>query len=161
MANSECRKKRPRIAVVGMGNLLLKDEGIGVHVAQAMQEAALENGSDLQIVDGGTSPDILLSLEEVDKLIIIDAARGDCEPGTIYRLGPEEIPQNNAGMTSLHEVSFTQSLQILDKLGLKPKKVVIFGVQPKEIDWGTEPSAELGQKIPEMVRLVLEEARKC
>jgi hydrogenase maturation protease len=144
-----------------MGNLLLKDEGIGVHVAQAMQKAGLEHGSDLQIVDGGTSPDVLLSLDEVDKLIIIDAAKGDCEPGTIYRLGPEEIPQNNAGTTSLHEVSLTQSLQILDKFGLKPKKVVIFGIQPKEIDWGTEPSAELGQKIPEMVRLVLEEARKC
>lgn len=161
MASSECRRKHPKIAVVGMGNLLLKDEGIGVHVAQAMQEIALENGSDLQIIDGGTSPEVLLGLEEVDKLIIVDAAKGGCEPGTIYRLGLEELPQNDAGITSLHQVSLTRALQILDKFGLKPKKVVIFGVQPKEIDWGTEPSAELGHKIPEMVRLVLEEARKC
>jgi len=161
LADSECRRKGPKIAVVGMGNLLLKDEGIGVHVAQALQEMAPENGSNLQIVDGGTSPDVLLSLDKVDKLIIIDAVKGDCEPGTIYRLGPDEIPENGAEATSLHQVGLMQSLQILDKFGLKPPKVVIVGIQPKEIDWGTEPSAELGQKIPEMMRLVLEEARKC
>jgi len=147
--------------VVGVGNLLLKDEGIGVHVVQALQGMDLENSGDVQIVDGGTSPDVILSLEGVDKLIMIDAAQGHGEPGTVYCFRPEELPQERPGIQSLHEVSFTQSLRILDNLGLKPKDIVIFGVQPKEIDWGLEPSVEVMAKIPDIVKLVLEETRKC
>jgi hydrogenase maturation protease len=147
--------------VAGIGNLLLKDEGIGVHVARALQEMDMAEAVDLQIVDGGTSPDVLLSLEKIDKLIIVDAARGSCEPGTVYRLRPEDLPQEDIRVNSLHQVSLFKSLRILDHLGLKPKEVVIFGVEPKEIDWGLEPSVELTQKIPEVVKLVLEEVRKC
>ncbi|MBL7120259.1 MAG: HyaD/HybD family hydrogenase maturation endopeptidase [Dehalococcoidia bacterium] len=161
MVSSECHRKRPKIAVIGVGNLLLRDEGIGVHVVQALQGMDLENSGDVQVIDAGTSPDVVLSLEGVDKLIIIDAAEGHCEPGTVYCFRPEELPQESAGIQSLHEVSFTQSLRILDNLGLKPKDIVIFGVQPKEIDWGLEPSVELTERIPEIVRLVLEETRKC
>jgi len=147
--------------VVGIGNLLLKDEGIGVHVARALQEMDMAEAVDLQIVDGGTSPDVLLSSERIDKLVIVDAARGSCEPGTVYRLQPEDIPQEDIGVNSLHQVNLSQSLRILDHLGLKPKDIVIFGVEPKEIDWGLEPSVELIQKIPEVVKLVLEEVKKC
>lgn len=161
MLSSEYRDKQPRIVVVGIGNLLLRDEGIGVHVVHALQGMDLENSGDVQMVDGGTSPDVVLSLEEVDKLIIIDAAEAHCEPGTVYCFRPEELPQESAGVHSLHEVSFTQSLRILHNLGRKPKDIVIFGIQPKEIDWGLEPSVELAEKIPEIVRLVLEEMRKC
>ena len=139
----------------------MRDDGIGVHVVQALQGMDLENSGDVQIVDGGTSPDVVLSLEGMDKLIMIDAAEGHGEPGTIYCFRPEELPQERPGIQSLHEVSFTQSLRILDNLGLKPKDIVIFGVQPKEIDWGLEPSAEVMAKIPDIVELVLEETRKC
>ncbi len=161
MANLESRNKQPKVAIVGVGNLLLKDEGIGVHVAQALQKLDLGETANLEIIDGGTSPDVFLSLQGVDKLIIIDAAKGDGEPGAIYRFRPEDLDQVIRGINSVHQVSFPHSLKIMDYLGLKPKNIVIFGIEPKEITWGLEPSAELSEKIPEIVKLVLEEVREC
>ena len=64
--------------VVGIGNVLLKDEGIGCHVVQALQEADL---SDVEIIDGGTSLDVLQLSEDADKLIIVDAVKGGGMPG--------------------------------------------------------------------------------
>ena len=161
MANLESRNKQPKVAVVGVGNLLLKDEGIGVHVVQALQKLDLGETANLEIIDGGTSPDVFLLLQEVDKLIVIDAATMDGEPGTIYRLRPEDLNQQIGGINSVHQVSFTHSLQIMDYLGSKPKNIVIFGIETKEITWGLEPSVELSEKIPEIMKLVLEEVREC
>jgi hydrogenase maturation protease len=143
--------------VVGIVNLLLKDEGIGVHVAQAMQELASPPGVDLEVIDGGTSPDVFLNLQGVDKLIVIDAAKAGGEPGAIYRFDPNDIAQDLLCLTSIHQVGLPHSLKMMDYLGTKPKNIVIFGIEPKEIDWGMEPSVEVGQKIPEIVKLVLEE----
>lgn len=161
MVSTECRSKQPRIAVIGIGNILLRDEGVGVHVAEALQQVNIDDTVDLQIIDGGTSPDVLLSLEEVNKLIIIDAAKGNCEPGTVYRFRPDELPHKNTGFDSMHEITFSQSLQIMNQLGLKPKDVIIFGIEPKEIDWGLEPSEELKNSIPDIVKIVLEEIKRC
>jgi len=120
-----------------------------------------ETNCDLQILDGGTSPDVIFTLDRIDKLIIVDAAEGHCDPGTIYRFRPEELPNETTEVNSLHEVSISLSLRVMDKLGISPKDVIIFGIQPKEIDWGLQPSVELREKIPEIVGLVLEETRKC
>ena len=147
--------------MVGVGNLLLMDDGIGVHVAQALQQMDIDANRDLQILDGGTSPDVIFTLDQVDKLIIVDAAEGHCDPGTIYRFRPEELPHETADVHSLHEVSFSLTLRIMNRLGISPKDVVVFGVQPKEIDWGLQPSDVLTEKIPEIVGLVLEETKKC
>jgi hydrogenase maturation protease len=140
-----------------VGNILLKDEGIGVHVAYALQKLAPPEGVDLEIIDGGTSPDVFLTLQRVDKLIIIDAARGSDEPGTIYRFYPDDLASTLKGTISVHQVSFLHILKVMDYLGFKPKDTAIFGIEPKEIDWGLKPSAQLQQKIPQIVKLVLEE----
>ncbi len=153
-------KSRAKVVVIGVGNILLKDEGIGVHVAQALQKLEPCEDIDLEVIDAGTSPDVFLSFQGVDKLIVIDAARGGGEPGTIYRFDPENLAHEAKGITSVHQVGLPQSLKLMDYLGLKPKEVVIFGIEPKEIDWGLELSAEIGQKIPEVVKLILDEARK-
>ena len=147
---------RQKVAVVGIGNVLLKDEGIGVHVAQALQKLVPSDG-DLEVIDGGTSPDVFLHLQGIDKLIVIDAAQAGGEPGTVYRFHPESLPPDSVCLTSVHQIGLPQSLKLMDSYGLKPEEIVLFGVEPKEIDWGLEPSAELVQKIPEIVKLILEE----
>ncbi len=147
--------------VLGMGNILLKDEGIGVHVVHALQETGLGNGDGLRLIDAGTCPDILLSLDAAERLIFVDAADGDCQPGTVYRFRPEDLHPENPAIQSLHEADLFQCLRMLDNLGLKPADIVIFGIQPKEIGWGLEPSTELAQRIPEIVRLILEETTQC
>ncbi len=140
-----------------MGNILLRDEGIGVHVAHALQAMPLEEG--VEVIDGGTSPHIIPLVEGADKLIVIDAALGGGEPGTIYRFSPEDIIAESTGLISAHQMSFVENLKLMKGLGIEPGEVVIIGVEPKEVGWGLEPSPELQGRIPEIVKVVLQEAQ--
>ena len=152
---SHQKERAPKVVVIGVGNLLLKDEGIGVHVAQALQN--MDIPEHVRIIDGGTSPDLIAYSEAGDKLIIIDAAKAGDKPGTIYRFHPGDLASEDGKMFFAHELGVEQSLKILNLLGNKPREIVVIGIEPKEIDWGTELSVELQQKIPEIVKVVLEE----
>jgi hydrogenase maturation protease len=145
------------VVVVGIGNLLLKDEGIGVHVAQALERAPSPGDVELQVVDGGTSPNLLPFVEGIDKLIILDAAKGGGEPGAIYRFSPEVITMEDEDITSVHQIGLLETLRIMKSLGREPKKVVIVGIEPKEINYGLELSPELERKIPDITAMVLKE----
>jgi len=144
-----------RVVVVGVGNLLFKDEGIGAHTVHALQE--LDLPPNVELIDGGTVPDVLTCLGKVDKLIVIDAAEVGGEPGAIYRFRPEDLATGAGEAVSLHEVGVLQSLSMMRLLGDEPQEVVIIGVQPAEIDWGMELTARLQDKVPEIVRIVLAE----
>lgn len=143
--------------VIGIGNLLLKDEGIGVHVVQALKKMDLSDYVNLSIIDGGTSPDILLLLERAHKLIIIDATKGGDEPGAIYRFCPEDIALEPDQLTSIHQIGLLQSLKMMQLMGTEPEEITIIGIEPKEMDFGLELSPELQERIPQMTELVLEE----
>lgn len=149
------------MAIVGMGNILLKDEGIGVHVVGALEAAGIGSDGNIQLLDGGTSLDVLSTLRELDRLIIIDAACGECQPGTIYRFGLDDIDHQTARVDSMHQIGLAEWLHTWRRLGPDPRDVVIFGIQPKEVDWGLELSAEVAESIPNVMNLVLEEARRC
>lgn len=146
---------------MGIGNILLKDEGIGIHLINTIKDSPSPQDVDLKIIDGGTSPDVFYQLREMDKLIIVDAARGGGDPGSIYRFRPTETTLEDKDYLSLHEISVFESLRIMECVDEGPKDTVIIGVEPKEVDWGTELSPELEHKIPQVVKLVMEEARKC
>ena len=148
---------KKKVAIVGVGNLLLKDEGIGVHIAHELKDSSLPNDIDLNIIDGGTSSDI--EVGEADKLIIIDAAMMGGRAGDIYCLSPEDV--NLASHPTVHEVSLLYELELKRILHLPhPENVVIFGIEPKEIGWGLELSEELKQSIPQVLSLVREELEK-
>jgi hydrogenase maturation protease len=146
-----------RIVVIGVGNLLQKDEGIGIHAVKALQEMQLPDN--VTIIDGGTSPDILACTRRGDKLIIIDAARAGGEPGAIYRFQPDDLVSENGAMLSVHELGVPQNLRLMLLSGSEPSDVVIIGIEPKEINWGIELSPELETKIPEIIAVVLKEIR--
>ena len=146
-----------RVGIIGVGNILLKDEGVGVHIARALQEVNIPHGINLEIIDGGTSLDLPVYFEGVDKLIIIDAVKAGSKPGAIYRFHPCDLTLETKGVISVHELGLEQSLKMMSLIGNEPKEIVIIGIEPKEIDWGTELSAELQQKIPEIIKVVLEE----
>ena len=149
------KESQARLAIIGVGNLLLKDEGIGVHIAHALQQIDIPH--DIKIIDGGTSLDLPYYLKDVDRLIIIDAVKAGGKPGTIYRLHPGDLNIESEGTLSVHELGLEQSLKIMSLMGSEPKEIVIIGIEPKEIGWGTELSTELQQKIPEIVNIVLGE----
>jgi hydrogenase maturation protease len=141
--------------VVGMGNFLCQDEGIGVHIIQALENMELPKHVDL--LDIGTSTmDLFLHLEGVEKLIVIDAMEAGGIPGTIYKCKPEDLLPKDEGPISLHDIGLLESLNMAEKMGMKIHTVVI-GVEPKALDWGVELSEEVKSKIPTVIEVILKE----
>jgi len=147
----------PKIVVLGMGNLLLKDEGIGVHIAHTLQGTSSPSKVELEVIDGGTLPDAPLAFEEVDKLIVVDAVQAGGEPGAIYRFRPEDIRLDDRILTSLHQISLLENLWLMKQFRQKPENVVIIGIEPEDTNQGLELSAKLQQRIPQIIKVVLEE----
>jgi len=144
-----------RTTIVGVGNILLKDEGIGVHIAHSLQQTDISH--DIKVIDVGTSPDLPYYVKDCDKLIIVDAVQGGGKPGTFYRFHPHDANIESGEMASAHELGLGQSLEMMRLMGSEPREIVIIGIEPKEIGWGMELSAELQQKIPEIIDLILSE----
>ena len=144
-----------KILVLGVGNLLLKDEGVGVQVVSRMMEMDLPEN--VEVVDGATAPlDILSLANDVDKLIIVDAVRAGGSPSTVYRLFPEDIEEYGQVPLSLHQLDLMQMLELCERIGRRPYTVII-GVEPKEIDFGLELSPEVEGEIPQVIELILDE----
>ena len=145
-----------KILIVGIGNILCRDEGVGVHVIQEMED--MELPSHIELLDIGTStPDLISLLEGVRKLIIIDALKAGGSPGTIYRYKPEDLLANEEGPISLREIGLIETLNMAKKMGREIDAVLI-GVEPKVLDWGVELSAELKKQIPAIIEAVLKES---
>jgi hydrogenase maturation protease len=139
--------------VLGIGNALLRDEGIGCHVAHALEGIPLP---DVKIIDGGTCPDVPQLLEDADKLVIVDAVKGGGTPGQIYRFHLEDITLEQKPFLSLHDVGLMESFMLM-QLYHKISEAVIIGVEPKEINWGLELSPELQGKMPQIIDTILAE----
>ena len=109
------------------------------------------------MIDGGTATASLFPIfTETDHLIVIDAVKGKMSPGTIYRLGLNDLMPTKKASISLHDLGLLEALDMAKKIGKSPRSVVIFGIEPKEIDWGMELTPEINQKLPEIIRLVTE-----
>lgn len=152
-------KSARKIVVLGAGNILLRDEGIGVHVIREMEKMDLP--PNVELLDGGTlGIDILNLIEGADKLIIVDAVKTEAETGAIFRFRPEDIKTVSKGYkTSLHQIDLFEALKIAKLMDQYPESIVI-GVQPGKIEWGLELSPELRERIPAIIDVVLEEIAK-
>ena len=142
--------------VLGIGNILLRDEGVGVRVIESMRGAPLPDGAEL--VDGGTAgADLVDLLADRPKVIVIDALDADSKPGSVFRLRADELMPDPGEMVSLHQLGLLQSLSIAARLGCSPKEVVVFGIQPKEISPGLTLTDEVQDAVPRTVAAVLAE----
>jgi hydrogenase maturation protease len=139
--------------VLGIGNALLKDEGIGCHVANALADIPLP---DVRIIDGGTCPDLWQFIGDTDKLVIVDAVKGGGTPGQIYRFHSDDITLQEKPLLSVHDMDFVDNLRLM-RLWHNISETVIIGVEPKEINWGLELSPELQRKMPQIIDTVLSE----
>jgi hydrogenase maturation protease len=150
------REVSSKITVLGIGNLLLKDEGIGVHLVQKL--ASIVSDANVNIIDAGTYPDFLSLVDiSIEKLIIVDAIKAGNEPGTIYHLTPDDLDLDSTSPVSLHEIGVLDSLKIMALFDRLPKSTVIIGIEPKTIDFGLEPSPEVEDKLSEMIELIIQE----
>jgi hydrogenase maturation protease len=150
----------PKVTVLGIGNLLLQDEGVGVHLVQRL--ASVVDTAGVELVDGGTSPDIqYLVGDDTDKLIVVDAVDAGDEPGAVYRFAADDVEQDSATPISLHEIGIIETLKLMSLRDGKPKSTVVIGVQPKSIDYGLELSPEVERKMPKVIELVLKEIEEA
>jgi len=144
-----------KVAIIGIGNLILRDEGVGVHAVRALEERLLPPG--VEVIDGGTATmELLPVFQEAERIIVIDALRGGAKPGTIYRLSPDDLMGETERPLSLHQVGLLEVLGMARQLGGEPD-VVIIGVEPKEISWGMELTPEVGARLPRVIDAVFEE----
>jgi len=149
-----------KIIVLGVGNELLSDEGIGVHVIKALQkESSLP--LEVEVMEGGTDGFGLINIIiETDRLIVIDSIKGGCEPGTLYKFDIEDTPGTpDLFKTSGQQIGILEVINLSSLIGKTPKTTVI-GIEPRSVATGMEFSQEVRAKIPRVIELVKEEIDK-
>lgn len=148
--------KHGKVLVLGVGNLLLADEGIGIHLIQELQKEFLPPG--VELVDGGTAGiDLLYILETAGYVIIVDCIEAGEEPGTIFRIPVDELLLESPGqLISLHDINLTGVLFMAKRLNKLPP-TLIFGIQPEVIGYQTELTPTLQKTLPRLVQLIKKE----
>ena len=143
--------------VLGVGNLLLSDDGIGVHTIRRLQEVA-QLLEEVLVVDGGTSGlDLLHYLEGVSHLLIVDAVEIGQAPGTLTRIAGDEVPAYLSLKMSPHEIGLPDMLFAAKLRDLYPEEVVVWGVQPATVEVGLDLSSPVAAQVDVLVEKVLEE----
>lgn len=145
--------------VLGVGNILLADEGVGVRVVEAFQQRyAIPAGVD--VLDGGTAGmDLLDALSSRSHIVIVDAVRTGAEPGTIVRLAGAEVPALFSNRISPHQLGISDVLAILRLIDQEPRHLALIGIVPADLDLGLTLSDAIAAKVDEMVELVADELR--
>lgn len=152
-------ERKFKTLVLGVGNRLMSDEGVGVHVIERLV-AGYNIPEEVQILDGGTlGLDLLYYLEGVENLLIVDAAETGKEPGTIVRLEGEEVPAFMSIKISPHQIGVPDMLAAAKMKDLYPKRIVLLGIQPELITLGLDLSPALASKLELLTENVLSELR--
>jgi len=147
---------KKEILVLGVGNLLLRDEGVGVHVVQRLQD--MELPPNVEVVDGGTGGfDLIDYIADRKKVIVIDTVKAGEAPGTLYRFDAKDIETTPKRSLSLHDIDLADMLWLADMMGKKPEDMTVIGVEPKSMEMGLELSKEVEHQIPKIVELVVME----
>jgi len=146
-----------RIAIVGVGNTLMGDEGIGVHIAERLKATSLP--PDVVVLEGGTQfwgdEEIL---NGVEKLVIVDAVLGGGAPGTIYRFALDELEDETEEVKlSCHDMGLIEKLRMTRFAGFAPDRIVVIGVEPATVAWNAGLSEGIEEKIPEIIDAVMAE----
>lgn len=142
--------------VLGLGNILLSDEGIGVHTVKKIREE-WSFLPDVEIIDGGTlGLDLLPYFEKYSRILIIDAVDFKKEAGYIGIVKGADILKSFSKKLSVHHIGLSDILFACQLIGIKPTDVIIIGIQPKSIDMGLQLTNEISSKIPELIKIAIE-----
>jgi hydrogenase maturation protease len=166
-ARGEGRHSPCATLVIGLGNPLRGDDGVGVHVAQALATQTLPD--DVEVVDGGTQGlGIVNLLEGRQRVILVDAADVGRPPGQFVRFTipgtsrqgrwDEARLLGDDQHLSVHAAGLRDALLLAHALGTLPDEVVIFGVQPVNLKWASDLSPQVKAALPGLIAAVLAEA---
>lgn len=150
----------PPILVLGLGNILLGDEGVGVRVVERLHEK-YELPDEVQALDGGVRGLALLPyLEGVRRLLIVDAVAAGKEPGSLIRMEGDDVPAFLSPKVSPHQEGLADLLIAARLTDLYPEEVVLWGVEPAVTETGLELSPPVAARVDDLVERVVEELRR-
>jgi hydrogenase maturation protease len=143
-----------KLLVLGVGNIIMMDEGIGVHaIYEFLKEKDQYDENLVDFIDGGTfTQDIFYLFEGYEKLLVLDVVRAGKVPGTIYSLDEADLVQNEKQALSLHDVDLLDSLKMAEMRGHRPILKIV-GIEPEKIDWGIEMTPTLVNAFPSFVNI--------
>jgi hydrogenase maturation protease len=152
MNENDAYIRRP-VLVLGIGNILLHDEGIGVYAVEQMQKGGVPDY--VELLDGGTAgADLLDHICDRQKVIVVDAVDSDIEPGTILRFTSGDLASNAGQSISLHEFGIADTLAMARQLNCAPHEVIVIGIKPKDISPGLGLSDEVAGVVPRIIECV-------
>ena len=143
-----------KILLLGIGNTLLTDEGVGLHVLQAL-EAGAPLPSEVEMLDGGTLSFTLAGpIQDADALIVVDAARIGQPAGAWQLLQGDQMDAFLLGnrKSSVHEVGLTDLRAIAILSDHWPQRRAMLAIEPKSIDWGEQLSPEVAAAVPAVAK---------
>ena len=156
-----------KTAIVGVGNLLMADEGLGVKVIEELGRRGISREADL--FDAGTAFfSVVSQLASYENLVIIDAVQGGKPPGTIYRFElDDDILEDESvrgggtfGAISVHDIGVLRALRFQAMAGRLPERIVLYGAEPSRVELSLEISPLLVPVIEKLADLVLSEIRQ-
>jgi len=149
------------VLVLGLGNTLLADDGVGVHVVRRLAEAPAAPPG-LRMLDGGTLGFRLMhEITRAQAVIVVDAAQLGERPGTVRLLHQQTLTDHvsRGGRMSAHEAGLVDLLTLARLEGWAPVRLALLGIQPKIVDWGDRLSLSVSRALPVACRAVIRTAR--
>jgi len=149
---------RPRrLLIVGLGNLLLSDDGLGA-AAVSLLERRYETPEDVVLLDGGTLDSLLTLLADADDVILVDAVPADAAPGSIVRLAGDTVLAAVRERLSAHQAGLADLLEGMRQEG-RAERLVLLGLVPALLERSDARSAPIEAALPRLVEAIAEEAR--
>jgi len=146
-----------KVLVMGIGNLLLTDDGVGVHAAQTLAgESWPEN---VTIMEAGTfTQDVFYLFKGFAHVLILDIVHGHAGPGTVYHLTENQLVDNEKQRLSIHDIDLIDSLRMAEKLFGTKSELLVLGVEPKDyVTWNIGLSDDVRAVFPEFLALARKE----
>jgi hydrogenase maturation protease len=149
-----------RIIILGVGNILLSDEGVGVWAVHLLNRE-YQLPSMVEVIDGGTSAmEMLDDLANADHLIIVDAVRSGRAPATIVRIADEDVPMFFKTKLSPHQIGLSDVLATLSLIGERPRGITVIGVEPVSLDTAMALTPQIEALLPKLVEQLVSELRQ-
>ena len=150
----------PRLLVLGLGNVLCGDDGLGVAAVARLGER-FEIAPEVRVADGGTLGLALLGLfDGVEDALLVDAILADAPPGSLVRLEGEAVAPAARERLSVHQVGVSDLLDALRLLGSLPRRLALVGLVPERIELGMQRSDAVNRGLPTLVEALAREIRE-